>query len=480
MVSTNSLVSDTFLKKEEFVPINHDVIMPRTGNSQEHILSFSQEQRQSFRVSCQFKISIDRDSSEELFAWVEDLSQSGLRIKASTLPLQSGTENIRITFNNFSLGMDVPCCVQWHKDVESGNTLLGLRYTQLNDQRRLFVKYLFFNLQNRGTISSDVLFPMKLLSDQRKLGDIVQDVDSTKLPYFLHGLIKSVETICERPSYVWKWCYQAMVRTTLPCISQEWKGLSSNTKLLGFLLSILTDDLADGIGNKKLLHRILGSLFLNQPLKMGSLRGKEKATAQILNKIWVLLNDNFQQMPRFFEFSPLLLFDFQQLASSLSYAEIVNEYRYPINYQEAFLYQGYNINVVIDVMIDLMCSLDFDVSEVGKLRNIAWKAQAMCRIANWITTWEREVYKGDWTSGVVAKALDDKVLTYQELLKSNADIVIGKIRTSATEASLMYEWFCHWTSIKDISRSICSVNMSSYLSGLETFLQMYWASKVME
>ena len=87
-----------------------------------------------------------------------------------------------------------------------------------------------------------------------------------------------------------------------------------------------------------------------------------------------------------------------------------------------------------------MCNLTWGDKELGRARHAVLLLQEMGRIGNWISTWEREVSKNDFTSAIVSYALDIKVINFDALKNKSKSELIKQIEDSFVEKQLYKEW----------------------------------------
>jgi hypothetical protein len=264
-----------------------------------------------------------------------------------------------------------------------------------------------------------------------------------------------------------------MIATVLSSVDAAYLTTLGNTKFAGFMLSILLDDLADEQSDSHiLLEECEKMIFLNKPLNLKKVPLSERPQAEFIGHMWGMIQINMRQFPRFEPLKEIIRYDFERIVDTLRYARLSNKFCNAINEEEAFIHEGNNINVSIDAMMDVMCSPSFDLSELGKLREHVWHAQMMCKIANWIATWRREVLIGDWTSGIIAMGLRAGIITHDNLLKGNRSMIVKQIENSALEENLMLEWQNHRVWIRERARDVRSVDLNKYLKGIEQFYRM--------
>lgn len=377
-------------------------------------------------------------------------------------------------------GAKVPCEVLWARPDRKHDVYVGgARFLHVPSGRvnQPLTKYLYSVLKS-GQHQVPVSFaPLILLEDEVEATRVVERVKGAALPPFFAEMVDRAKGFTRRRDYAWKWCYEAMKHTQLSCVDPIYSHLLDNTKLCGFLLSILLDDLADEAHDPTLIQEAIKMMQSRNGLDVRKVPPADRPQADFLNGLWDMIQKNVWQFPRYFEFRDLLYYDFERIADTLRYAHLSNNRTRMINEQEAILHEGNNINVMIDAMLDIMCSPAFVHDELGNLREIAWHGQMMCKIANWVATWRREVAVNDWTSGIIAAALRANVISHADLDARNDKKVIEKIENSCVEADFLWKWEQHRSWILENVGVVRSVDVKRYLAGLEKFFQMQLFSK---
>ena len=71
----------------------------------------------------------------------------------------------------------------------------------------------------------------------------------------------------------------------------------------------------------------------------------------------------------------------------------------------------------------------------------------MTRIGNWVSTWERELNERDFSSGIFAYSLLNKIITLEEIMRvkeNNCEktkkLIVSKISSSNVENAFLEEW----------------------------------------
>jgi len=166
------------------------------------------------------------------------------------------------------------------------------------------------------------------------------------------------------------------------------------------------------------------------------------------------------------------------LLNAIKYACLVNENPYLINGTEYWIYLSHNMQAIIDLDFDLMCLPEFNLKKLGTFRKIAWEAQNMARIGNWITTWKREIKENDFTSGVFAYGVDKGIINPELLAKGkNIKQIIKQIEESDVESYFLKEWMKSYKKIKNLGPQIESMKIEIFLNGLEKLLFLHLISQ---
>ena len=88
------------------------------------------------------------------------------------------------------------------------------------------------------------------------------------------------------------------------------------------------------------------------------------------------------------------------------------------------------MGMVASSTLDLMRLPSLDLSEIGKCREIFYMAQRMGRIANVLTTYQREIQEGDVSNEIVHRLSTDRSLNFsecQEEMEIEFDKLFSKI-----------------------------------------------------
>src|SRR5947208_1748955 len=109
--------------------------------------------------------------------------------------------------------------------------------------------------------------PLRAASDAPVL-PTSQDIQA-EIEHVLHKQLSS-DLLCwvdgyaqvgKRNLYLWKWCRQGVEVTELSSVEREFFDFACDTKVMGVVLDVLLDDIADRGGDPELLEQLLAVPF---------------------------------------------------------------------------------------------------------------------------------------------------------------------------------------------------------------------------
>lgn len=305
----------------------------------------------------------------------------------------------------------------------------------------------------------------------------IEAIQKVELPSELQKWVKEYKEVGERDEFIWKWAFRAIQLIIYSSVTEKYQKSLEKTKFLMLMFIVLLDDVSDKMKNRLLLDGMLQiSLQANYP-KVSLLNQKEIKYLKFAAKIHRCIVKTIKKYPRYEEFKDIFDYDFDQIINTMKYAIIINNNHYLINKVEYWMYFSHNMQGMISYTIDLMCSPKFNICELGLMRKVTWYAQQMCRIGNWLTTWEREINDKDFTSGVFAYAIDNNIIDVVYLQKNEMGEIIKKIKGSTTENNLLKEWNYFYNQINKLNNKNRSIDIKKILLGLKRWIIMEMSTK---
>ena len=161
----------------------------------------------------------------------------------------------------------------------------------------------------------------------------------------------------------------------------------------------------------------------------------------------------------------------------MNYSALIKCHPSLMNLTEHDVYFPHNMHMMISGTMDLIASPHFDIRELGNLREALWCAQQMGRIGNLVTTWEREVTEGDFSSDVFALGLRWGVLSVENLENEDSETISRRIREADLESEFLRRWQEMHDRICQLASACASVDINSLVRGLETLIQLHIGSR---
>ena len=203
----------------------------------------------------------------------------------------------------------------------------------------------------------------------------------------------------------------------------------------------------------------------------------ERRYAEVTFRLSEIYRRRLQAYPRFEAFEELLQYDLIQFSNTLRYSHLLNRQLSLLNMAEHDLYLPHNMHMMSFATIDLMCSPEFQVEDLGQLREAVWHGQCMGRIGNLLSTWRREIVQRDFTSGVFARAVAEGDLTIGDLRDGDPRDLEAAICRGRHEQYFFDRWHHHRQRLRASLAKIRSVQIQGLLEGHERFFKLHLASR---
>jgi hypothetical protein len=305
----------------------------------------------------------------------------------------------------------------------------------------------------------------------------IEQVLNKQLNPELMQWVDGYSQVGKRNLYLWKWVRQGIEVTTLSCVDRGLFDFACDTKVLGVVLDVLLDDIADRKGNADLLEQLLAASFDEQRGRLSNVPAEDRAYAEYTLDLWQEIKRRTRTLPNYSRFSTLWRYDYLQLFNGMRYSHMVNEDIALLNSAEHDLYSPHNMHIMVSSTVDLMASPGFDCGELGRLRDAVWHAQFMGRIGNLVTTWERELADGDYTSGVYARALAEGDVSLQMLQDHDREAIARGIRDGRHEDYYLTRWSSYRQRLIDLAPRVRSVDLRALARGYERLIRLHLGSR---
>ena len=299
-----------------------------------------------------------------------------------------------------------------------------------------------------------------------------------ELPDELKKWVKEYDKIGRRNPLTWKRTYRHSCVVNFSDTTNENRAFLENTKFFMFMFIILLDDVADVWQSKILLDEILKIPYEEKDIRLDKLNEKERKYLQFTIKLWKNLHKRLKTFKNYKEFEELFEYNIRQMLHGRRYGYLVNRKPWLINKIEIQSYLPASVcsmQILEDFTIDFIFASNLSIGEYGRIRELIFRTQQMTRRGNWVSGWVKELEELDFTSGVVAYALDEGVITAEDLVnatKENYMDIVVKIRKSNVEKELLMEWGDNFYKNMETAKMIKSTNAEKYVLGVEQLLCM--------
>lgn len=326
--------------------------------------------------------------------------------------------------------------------------------------------------------------PSKSLEDVDREA-ILEAVRERELSSDVDAVVTEYENrVGDRDLFLWKWVHSVLDSIQLSSVDTRPKAVTDTSTITTMLVS-LYDDLLEKHGDYRSFDRAFSIPFRHESPDIerdwDALNG---AYLDCIQKVWSVLDARLRNAPRHDEFRRLFEYDFRQVLDSIEYSVLVSDTPEIANLQESTIHECHNMTMFVYADIDLMHSREFDRAELGTVRRAIWHGQQMARIGNWLSTWERELEEGDYSSGVVVRSLEENTIGPDDLRgidgdpdADRLDRLRDKIRTGGAEEQLTELWKQQQHELRQLEADVDSIDLGQFLDGLDLVFKYHLASK---
>ena len=307
----------------------------------------------------------------------------------------------------------------------------------------------------------------------------IKKINKVKLPNELQKWIEEYEKVGgKRDIFIWKWLYMMDEVIAYSAVKRKYRKSLIKTKFLFEMFIILLDDVSEKKGSHKLLDELLRISFRKKEINLYRLKKEERVYLKFTIKLWSEIEDMIKEYPHYKEFKDIFNFDVAQLLNAIKYANLLCNNHYLINEEEYWMYLPWSMQIVISYDIDLMCMPKLSDDDLRIYREVTLHAQKMGRIGNWISTWERELKEGDFSSCVFPYILNCNSFTLKELKdKNNVNKILAKVKNLEAEKYLLKKWDEHYKEIDKFNKFSNAIDIKVTLEILEYLIFMHLISR---
>lgn len=314
--------------------------------------------------------------------------------------------------------------------------------------------------------------------------ELMQRVLEHELPPVMDELVEDYLTLeGARNRFMWQWVHDLAPQNTLPSVDPDHVDKVATDKTLTILYITLLDDVLEKRRDWVTFEEAAKLPFEHRPVDWER-EGLDVPYVAFARRVWRILEDRLREAPEYEAYARLFRYDLKQALNAIEYTNLVIDRPDLATMQDLELYESHNMVMFAYLDIDLMHSPPGYGEELATLRRAVWTAQQMARIGNWLSTWERELQEGDYSSGILVYALQHDVISTDDLAavqdgeEGAFDEVVHRIQSYGIEELFLSRWDAHQGELVGINEhELHSMDLTPFIDGLEVVLQYHLASR---
>lgn len=305
----------------------------------------------------------------------------------------------------------------------------------------------------------------KLESVTQATKELVKTVKSLELYPDHQAVIERFEVLREkypeihshRTVYTWKMSQAGFQLMTLKLSDADF--LKSNSlKCRASFVCVTFDDICD-LGRDK-------TVFDNCVLALkGQVNQDRVELYQLIADTWGAVENEIQQAPNYALLKPMMDKANQQWVASFEYCmQLQANPRFDEKWENRLEKIADTSLLYLVGLIDLLFVPDLSEQQASAAAQVFVRTQKMVQLANWITTWPREISQQDFTSGIFTIALENGWITWDDLNHETSENIQQKIRNSPAES-------CLWNECERLRVESLQIVQDAHLPALDGYVE---------
>lgn len=318
--------------------------------------------------------------------------------------------------------------------------------------------------------------------DQTEIDTLLTAVYDHTLPTDVRELVVEYQRLEDaRPPFMWKWVHRLAPQNTLPCVDDRYRDDVPIDKTIAILFVTLLDDVLEKHQDRATFDEI-AKLPAGRTVPDPDRDEVNSEYVTFAMRVWETLLERIQRGPNYGTFEELFRYDFEQAVDAIEYSDIAIRRPELATMSDLERFESHNMVMLAYADIDLMHSSLGIPDDFGLLRDAIWTAQVMARIGNWVSTWERELREGDYSSGPVVYALENGIVSHDELRQAAdgdaelLDRVVDRINGHGVEKEFLTRWEQQYYQLQEYDRELASIDLQPFIEGTENVLRYHLAS----
>ena len=250
----------------------------------------------------------------------------------------------------------------------------------------------------------------------------IERVQNHSLPDSSVRLIESYDEIVgDRSRFLWKWAHHLFPKFTLSSVDSAGVERLQDDKLTALMFVSILDDVGEMHQDRATFEEAAKIPFDHQTVNHDR-PAVDSEVLQFASDVWEQFSPTLQSGPRADEFEEIVAFNVKQVLNAIDYSYVANQ----------------NIGFITE---------------------------------------------GDFTSGIVAHALDEGILSADELRASrdtggtDSETIINIIHDQDVEDVFLRQWEEELAAARKFEGAFDTVDVGAYLDGIETVMEYHVASR---
>lgn len=284
--------------------------------------------------------------------------------------------------------------------------------------------------------------------------------------------------IGRRKDYLWNWVFTAANTTKLRDPNKETDPyldeIANTAKTVGVMWDVFMDDIADEYLPTERAALMLDFAFTKANKK--KLSANELEYLREAEDAHQLVFDLAKKLPGYKKHLLALRREYVQIRKCFYYSLETRQSFKAIDFTKYVQIMSNNMHMIANGVIDLMkLSYKETFFDNPPLRKMFLLGQRMGRIGNATTTYEYEVTIGDYTSEVVALGISLGLLDQESF--EDPQNVLSILKSSELESVLWTFWKGYRAQLASLDTSFPSLDIKSYVKGLEKLRLLHLGSR---
>jgi hypothetical protein len=236
-----------------------------------------------------------------------------------------------------------------------------------------------------------------------------------------------------RKPILFKWLYDNYTTLYLSCVDPSDVLRLADLKTCLALVDVAVDDscdcasLIENNGRDEFSYEMLSMLYDIDKIASGvyaptySNLSKNlyiKTSYRIFSDI---IRNHVTSLPKYNNFRGEFFLAIRNVAESMEFSYILNKNKVIYPFSQVIKNKAASTMVAVHSILDLMCSYDFDDSELGNAISLFKMADIVATLDNAIHTWKREIIERDYSSPIISFALEKKLIKFNDFEKISVE-----------------------------------------------------------